>query len=213
MDKMQLPQRKSTRLKYFDYGTTGAYFITICTENRRKILSKIVGDVFDVSQFARDSANDKIKPVGDGVLDVPQLIHNNANGIIKPVGDGVLDVPQNVELLSCGIIADKFINQIDDFYDDITVDQYVIMPNHIHMILIVSENGSSGTPTPTRQNSTVSHFVSTFKRFCNKDCGQNIWQRGFYDHVIRNRDDYEKIKKYIYENPMCWYYDELYTEK
>ena len=69
------------------------------------------------------------------------------------------------------------------------------------------------TSTPTKQTSFVSHFVSTFKRFCNKEYGGNIWQRGFYDHVIRNRDDYEEHVKYIYENPMRWYYDELYTEE
>ena len=101
---------------------------------------------------------------------------------------------------------------MNDFYDNISVDQYVIMPNHIHIILFVSGDGSSGTPTPTRQNSTVSRFVSNFKRYCNKEFGQNIWQRGFYDHVIRNKKDYDEIKKYIYENPMRWYYDEWYSE-
>ena len=63
------------------------------------------------------------------------------------------------------------------------------------------------------QTSFVSHFVSTFKRFCNKEYGENIWQRGFYDHVIRGRKDYEEIAKYIYENPVRWYYDELYAEE
>ena len=97
-------------------------------------------------------------------------------------------------------------------YEKITVDQYVIMPNHIHLVLFVREDGAPRTSTPTRQTTTVSHFVSTFKRFCNKEYGGNTWQRGFYDHVIRERKDYEKIVKYIYENPIRWHYDELYTE-
>ena len=59
----------------------------------------------------------------------------------------------------------------------------------------------------------MSRFVSTFKRFCNKEYGENIWQRHFNDHIIRNREDYEEHKKYIYENPMRWCYDELYTEE
>ena len=167
-DKKELPKRKATRLKSFDYSTVGGYFVTICTENRQKCLSKIVGD-------------------------------------------DVLGVPYNVNLLDCGMVADRCINQLNEFYDNITIDKYVIMPNHIHFILIVSENGSPRTSTPTRQTSTISHFVSTFKRFCNKECGINIWQRGFYDHVIRNRKDYEEIIKYIHENPMRWHFDELYV--
>ena len=168
-NEKDLAKRKSTRLNHYDYSSLGAYFITICTEGRQKILSQIVGD------------------------DVP-------------------GVPKNVELLPCGKIADKYINQFNEFYDHISVDWYVIMPNHIHILLLVRENGSPRTSTPTRQTSAVSHFVSTFKRFCNKEYGRNVWQRGFYDHIIRGRDDYDKIMKYIHENPINWYFDELYEK-
>ena len=171
MDKeKECPKRKPTRLKEFDYNTTGAYFITLCTENRRQILSRIVG--------------------------------------VDVLGD-----PKNVELFPHGMIANKYLKQMNEFYENLTVDQYVIMPNHIHLILFVREDGSPRTSTPTKQTSSVSHFVSTFKRFCNKEFGENIWQRGFHDHIIRSRDDYEEIAKYIHENPIRWYYDELYSEQ
>ena len=165
-----LPKRKPTRLTGFDYSTNGAYFLTICTQGRRRILSRIVG------------------------------------------GD-VLDAPKTMDLLPHGKIADKYIDQLNKFYDNITVDRYVIMPNHIHIMLFVLENGASRTSPPTKQHSAVSQFVSTFKRFCNKEYGQNIWQRHFNDHIIRSREDYEEHLRYIYENPMRWYYDELYTEE
>jgi REP element-mobilizing transposase RayT len=127
------------------------------------------------------------------------------------VGTGVLDCPQ-IKLTYFGEIADKYINQLNYFYDNIFVDQYVIMPNHIHLILTVRcENGQSGTPVPTRGNSTVSSFVSTFKRFSNKEYGFNPWQRSFYDHVIRNRQDYDEIRKYIFENPQNWENDEMFS--
>ena len=125
------------------------------------------------------------------------------------VGVDVLGDPKKVELLPYGMVADKYINQMNEFYEGITVDQYVIMPNHIHILMFVQDDGSPRTSTPTRQTSSISHFVSTFKRFCNKECGGNIWQRGFFDHVIRGRDDYEEIVKYISENPMRWHCDEL----
>ena len=170
MDR-KLPERERLRLKNFDYSTTGAYFVTICTKDRKRILSKIVGD-------------------------------------------DVLGVPTDVELLPHGQIADKYIKQFNDFYSNISIEQYVIMPNHIHILLLLSENGSPRTSTPTaRQTSTVSHFVSTLKRFCNKEYGYDIWQRGFYDHVVRNRNDFDEIIKYIYENPIRWIYDQLYNDE
>ena len=128
------------------------------------------------------------------------------------VGTGVLDCPQ-VKLTYFGEIVDKYINQLNDFYEHISVDQYVIMPNHIHLLITVRlENGQSGTPVPTRGNSIVSSFVSTLKRFSNKEYGFNPWQRSFYDHVIRNRQDYEETRKYIFENPQNWEKDELFTK-
>ena len=112
MDKpKELPQRKPTRLKNFDYSSQGAYFLTICTEDRKRILSRIVG--------------------GD-VLDAPKYAFAT-----------------DVELLPHGKICEKYIRQMNDFYDDIKVDRYVIMPNHIHIMLFVFENGASRTSPPT----------------------------------------------------------------
>ena len=76
------------------------------------------------------------------------------------------------------------------------------------------DNGQSGTPVPTnvaRANSTCTQFISTLKRFCNKEYGKNIWQARFYDHIIRSRDDYNEHISYIDENPVRWFYDELYA--
>ena len=161
--------RKTPRLQGFDYNSAGAYFITICTQNRRCSLSRIVGT-------------------------------------------GVPDCPQ-VELTRYGEIAEKYINQLNDFYDHISVENYVIMPNHIHILLFVKENGQSRTPVPTRSNSIFSQFVSTFKRFCNKEYGENIWQSRANDHIFRNREDYEEHMRYICENPMRWQFDKLYSEE
>jgi len=165
-----LPKRKPTRWQFYDYNSVGAYFLTICTQDRKQLLSRIVG------------------------------------------GD-VLDAPNSFKLLPHGQIADTYIRQLNDFYDNIKIDHYVIMPNHIHMILFVLENGASRTSPPTKQHTAVSQFVSTFKRFCNKEYGGNIWQRHFHDHIIRNHRDYEKYRQYIYENPMRWRHDELYSEE
>ena len=171
-----LKERKTPRYQSFDYNSVGVYFITICTQNRKCILSRIVGT---------------------GVLDCPQI-----------------------KLTGYGKIADKYIKQLNDFYDHLSVEEYVIMPNHIHLLLWIKknkntcDNGQSRTPVPTtveRANSACSQFVSTFKRFCNKEYGENVWQDRFNDHIIRDRQDYEEHVRYIMENPARWYYDELYT--
>ena len=128
------------------------------------------------------------------------------------VGGDVLDAPL-LELLPYGEIANKHINQINDFYKDMEIEHFVIMPNHIHFMLRVFDYGAPRTSPPTNHHSKVSRFVSNFKRFCNKEIGSNIWQRGYYDHIIRNINDYERSVKYIYENPMRWQYDKLHSDE
>ena len=158
---MEREQRKPTRLEEYDYSSPGAYFITVCTDRRRQILSQIVGG-------------------------------------------GVLDAPR-VELSVYGKIVERRISVMNGIYQDVKVDKYVIMPNHIHLILRVT-GGSSGTPTPTC--SRVSSFISTLKRMTNKEIGQNVWQRSFYDHVIRGDRDYLAHLEYVEQNPAKWAEDE-----
>ncbi|MBE6779997.1 MAG: hypothetical protein E7545_03355 [Ruminococcaceae bacterium] len=124
----------------------------------------------------------------------------------KIVGTGVPDCPR-ILLLPYGEIADKYIHQFNNFYEHISVIKYVIMPDHIHFLISIS-NGQSRTPVPTRgnikiynKNSTIAKFVSTFKRFCNKEFGNNIWQARYYDHIIRNQEDYNEKWDYIENNP------------
>ncbi len=169
---MNLQKRKSTRLAKYDYSTPGAYFITICTKDRKELLSKI------------------------------------------SVGTGVLDCPQNV-LTQYGEIANKHLVSMSDFYDNIKIDKFVIMPNHIHLLIRILEtdkaSGPSGTPIPT--NSLISRFISTFKRFSNKEYGKNIWQDRSNDHIVRGEKDYQKIWEYIDTNVNKWKEDCFYVKE
>ena len=154
-----------------------------------------------------------------GIYFITICTKNRIPILSRIVGTGVLDCPET-QLTTYGETADIIIRQLNDFYDHLSVESYVIMPNHIHILLWVKENkctpdkGQSGTPVPTnvgRANNACSQFVSTFKRFCNKEYGGNIWQARFYDHIIRNPEDYEAHLQYIDENPVKWCIDELYT--
>ena len=165
----ELPQRKPNRLKRFDYSTAGAYFITVCTQNRANIL----GDI---------------------------------------VGGGALDAPQT-RLTKAGVIVERYIlsgNRVSG----VTVDKYVIMPNHVHFLLLVDEDAAGGTskaPSPT--NAVIPHFVATLKRFCHRDIGGKIFQRSYHDHVIRGESDYLKIWQYIDTNPAKWEEDCFYKQE
>ena len=100
------PKRKPIRLTEYDYSTPGAYFVTICTQGRRCILSDITA------------------------------------------GDGVLD-PPCVHLTEYGAAVEQTLQEIGSHYEHIVFEKYVIMPNHIHLLIRIIETGTSGTPSPT----------------------------------------------------------------
>ena len=95
-------------------------------------------------------------------------------------------------------------------YDGVSVEDYVIMPNHIHLVIGVLNQGTSRTPSPTNQ--VIPRFVASFKRFCNREYGYNIWQRSYHDRIIRNDAEYRKIHTYIVGNPIVWKKDKFFVE-
>ena len=162
----KLPQRKHPRLEQFDYSSAGAYFITICTYNRRCLLSYIVG-----------------------------------RGL----------APAEIRYTEYGEIAHRQLISLEERFPFVKVDQYVIMPNHIHAILLL-ENAVETYPRPT-----VSDVICAYKSLTTIECKKfspinKLFQASFYDHVIRGREDYEEISKYIQENPIKWKLDKLYSE-
>ena len=188
----KFPIRKKLRISEHDYGSRGAYFVTICVQDRKRLLSEI------------------LEPVGCGALDAPP------GALDAP--PGALDDPYmpQIRLTDIGKIVEKYLLSSQNI-SGVTIDQYVIMPDHIHAIIFLNPDeynkgldGSSRAPNPT--NEMLPHIISTLKRFCHKEIGEKIFQRGYMEHIIRDREDYETRRKYIYENPMRWYYDELYVE-
>ena len=166
-----LPKRKHPRLDNYDYSSAGAYFVTICTQNRRCVLSRIVG---------RGLAPAETKWI---------------------------------QYTSLGEIAEKQLFLLENRYPCLAVDSYVIMPNHIHAIMALNAEAAGASPRPT-----IMDIICAYKSLITKECKKNgytekLFQTSFYEHIIRGREDYEEIAKYIYENPIRWYYDELYTEE
>ena len=164
MEKQKMPERKIIRLRNFDYSTPGAYFITICTKDRKPLFG--------------------------------------------PVG---------ADSISAQMVERTFVETLQK-YECVDSPIYVVMPNHFHAIITITRADIESAPT-------VSEIVQSFKRYSTLEYiklvkegvlppfDKQVWQRTFYDHIIRGREDYDEIAKYIYENPMRWHYDELYAEE
>ena len=160
----RLPKRKSNRLESYDYSSTGAYFVTVCTLKRQNYFCSKVG--------------------------------------------ATSGRPPDIELSLCGKIVGEAIQNITIAYPELSVDSYVIIPNHIHLLLRVRAD-ERGRPMVAP---TISRVIKQLKGYVSKQIGKTIWQKSFYDHIIRDREDYEEHLKYISENPVRWHDDELYTE-
>ncbi len=117
-----------------------------------------------------------------------------------------------VNLTKCGHIVDENIIIMNGIYENLKVTDYMIMPNHIHLIIRINNNGRSRSLAPTWRNSTIPQYISALKRFCNKEYEVNIWQRSYYDHIIRSEAEADYIEKlnYIMTNPAKWADDEYY---
>lgn len=121
---MNLPNRKRTRLKGYDYSTPGAYFVTVCTKDKKCFLSKIVGE-------------------------------------------GVSALPNNI-LTNIGETVEKSIKYINENYNGVAIDKYVIMPNHIHLIVMIQESGGRGNPP-------LQNIIGQLKSYTTKEFGNILW--------------------------------------
>ena len=121
------------------------------------------------------------------------------------VGTGIARPPK---LSHYGNIVNEAVRNIGAHYAGILVDNYVVMPNHVHLILrICYDDSGRAMPVPT-----VSTVIQQTKGYVTKQIGHSIWQTRFYDHIIRNQADYDDIYRYIEENPLRWEQDKLYSK-
>ncbi len=190
---MRLPERKLHRLKNYDYSSNGCYFITICTLHRECILSTVVGNA------------------------VPGVPPDCPTATVLPTEIGKM-------VIECW-------NKMSDVDENVSTDRFCLMPNHIHGIIIIknqppaldfndnsdiSENhrtfsGCLGQVAERRGRRSLQDLVRGFKsvttRGYNKmvsNCHNGLWQKSYYDRIIRNADEYRKITEYIENNPQQW---------
>ncbi len=107
--------------------------------------------------------------------------------------------PPIVRLTLIGRIVKEAVLKIPSIYPMVEVNHYVIMPNHIHLLLSIV--GDSGRPMVAP---TISRIIQQMKGYVTKRVNRSIWQKGFYDHVVRTEQDYREICRYIDNNPAHW---------
>ena len=161
----KLPKRKHPRMKFFDYSSNGNYFVTICTDKRKQILSSIIDDTVVLTTYG-------------------EIVRN--------------------ELLN-----------LEKRYSFLKIDKYVIMPNHIHVLLQFQhdENNDSAAAShrPTLSDLICELKSKTVIKINKQYTYGKVFQTSFYEHVINNNEDWSNIWDYIDNNPRTWQTDELYN--
>ncbi|NQV18563.1 MAG: transposase [Armatimonadetes bacterium] len=192
--------RRSIRLPSYDYTSSGAYFITICTHNREHSFGEIINDKMKLSRIGEIVSNKWHDILNhDNHVDLGEfmVMPNHIHGIIWIVGTR-LGVSENNSPQHHSI-------------SDNNVEKSLRMPeknnNRIHQGESL-HNRKFGKPQPGSLSMIINHFKASVKRWCNKNkCNYFRWQRNYYEHIIRNDDDLYDISEYIKTNPLHWEQD------
>ncbi|HSN94812.1 MAG TPA: transposase [Anaerolineaceae bacterium] len=153
-----MQKRKSPRLQEYDYSTAGAYFLTICTLERRNL--------FWLDGYKKENQSG-----------YPACLNTN------------------------GRMAFELVQIAAKSFADLIIHKFVVMPNHIH--LLIQHEGSQGRQT------NISEYIAVLKSLISKeihkaDADVRVWQRSFYDRVMRNEEEMERVSQYIDANPENW---------
>lgn len=129
--------------------------------------------------------------------------------LLSSVGRGA-PVPLQVELTACGKIVDALIQNIPVVHPGVILEHYVIMPNHVHLLLRMEPEDGGG---PGAARPTVQEIVGGIKSIATRRIGASIWQTSFYGHIIRSENDFLRIWTYIDTNPAKWAEGRYYSEE
>ena len=163
--------RRSIRLKNYHYSQPGAYFITICTQNRDCLFGEV------------DSGE--------------------------------------IQLSGPGLMVARWWLELSAKFPTVSLDSYVIMPNHLHGILSIEQKvdrttdqgAHPGAPLPSMiqwfKTMTTNEYIRGVKSGAFQPFDRRVWQRNYYEHIIRNESELDTIRHYIVNNPLNWSEDSL----
>ena len=207
--------RRSIRLKGYDYSQAGAYFITICCKDRKCRFGKIVvgASVMELNECGQIAYDEWLKlseRFSNFELDVFQIMPNHMHGIIvlNDIVGATLAVVQNA-------VAQNAVAQN-------AVVQNAVAQNVPNGIIALNDVGATARVAPTTTNATIGDIVGAYKSLVANGCLDiyktknetmgKLWQRNYYEHIIRNEQSYQTISDYIINNPAKWKDDKFFME-
>ncbi|WP_295216327.1 transposase [Ruminococcus sp.] len=116
------------------------------------------------------------------------------------VGADIIRPQNTVQLSVYGNFVNDAIRNIPHYYSNVEIDKYCVMPNHVHMIILMMPDEFGRIISAP----TISTVVGQMKRWVSKQIGYPVWQKSFYDHIICNEHEYQQIWTYIDSNPALW---------
>ena len=131
-----------------------------------------------------------------GAYHVTICTKDHACVLSRIVGEGLCVLPE-VSLTSIGRCVEESIRFLSAEWDAITVEGYVIMPNHVHLLIRIDRTGGRGGPP-------LHEVIRRLKSYTTYRYGRTLWQRSYYDHIIRGQQDYDETLQYIQNNPLRW---------
>ena len=135
----------------------------------------------------------------EGMYFITICVEEKQNIFGEIVGCDALGAPR-VQHTEIGEIVHKEILETPSHYSDIRIDKFIVMPNHVHMIIAVEH--TDGAPMASHPTTArIPALIAMIKKKVNRECGKNIWQKSFHDHIIRDEKDCLRIWQYIDENP------------
>lgn len=198
--------RKRNRKEGFDYSQDNLYFITICVQNRICCFGSIPAS-HNVDLSPMQDPNPSPNPTRDLSVQETHLDKNN-----KDVINEKEEVRMNLN--EYGEIAKNQMEWLEEHYSYVVIHCFVIMPNHVHVLLEIDKSLVSDKDIKIK---SVSELIGAYKTTTSKSIRQKgllsfAWQRSFHDHIIRNAVAYERIYTYIETNPLRWHADTFFAE-
>ena len=211
---------KPNRANFWNYNNPGYYFITIVTKNRKSFFEMIPGDLNGSNRRLRIPHKNRQAYTSSMFIDLT-IDHEFMNSTVYKIANSVPN-----ESLEFGKIAFNCWIDIPKHYPECELDEFVIMPNHVHGILLLKSVPDSYPAVPlgdrhachltgrVRNTERIPSIVGSFKSAVSNKIhllGNNEfgWQKSFHDRVIRNDRELFLIQRYIRNNPMNWERDKL----
>ncbi|MDR3001624.1 MAG: transposase [Fibromonadaceae bacterium] len=200
-------KRRSIRLRNFDYTNPGSYFVTICLNQRiPKIWLNAADMAYNTTAHWQNIVVEHNTVAGQPRRAAPTI----------PMADINFDFPtfgmvenEIILLNDAGKMAQQTWHEMAGHYSNIEIDEFIIMPDHIHWIITITANANNNPISLPElvyyfKTRTTNKYTDGVKALNWMPFNKKLWQRNYYEHVIRNETEYAAIAGYIRENPILW---------